>query len=135
MITHQIIRVKQVKQNRKTCTSRRLTPFLRRLEWKCTVGPRFTGPRYTGTPIYREIKFPQYRKLMVFDPDIPGTPIYRAKPFPPRIPVNRGPTRSFPANQLFAIRFLSPFSILSYNFFPARVNAFGIHPDAFCKKA
>eukprot|EP00116_Pleurobrachia_bachei_P002697 sb/3462959/ len=25
-------------------------------------------------------------------PDIPGTPIYRAKWFPPRIPVNRGPT-------------------------------------------
>eukprot|EP00116_Pleurobrachia_bachei_P006663 sb/3466925/ len=23
-----------------------------------TVGPRFTGPRYTGTPIYREEKFP-----------------------------------------------------------------------------
>eukprot|EP00116_Pleurobrachia_bachei_P004894 sb/3465156/ len=25
-------------------------------------------------------------------PDIPGTPIYREKPFPPSIPVNRGPT-------------------------------------------
>eukprot|EP00116_Pleurobrachia_bachei_P018858 sb/3479120/ len=25
-------------------------------------------------------------------PDIPGSPIYRAKHFPPRIPVNRGPT-------------------------------------------
>eukprot|EP00116_Pleurobrachia_bachei_P017257 sb/3477519/ len=57
-----------------------------------TVGPRFTGPRYTGTPIYREDKVPRYRKLTVFRPDKPGTPIYRAKSFPPRIPVNRGPT-------------------------------------------
>eukprot|EP00116_Pleurobrachia_bachei_P010610 sb/3470872/ len=57
-----------------------------------TVGPRFTGPRYTGTPIYREIKFPRSRKLTIFHPDIPGTPIYRAKSFPPKIPVNRGPT-------------------------------------------
>ena len=48
-----------------------------------TVGPRFTG----------RISFPgRYRKLTVFHPDIPGTPIYRAKPFPPSIPVNRGPT-------------------------------------------
>eukprot|EP00116_Pleurobrachia_bachei_P013089 sb/3473351/ len=52
-----------------------------------TVGPRFTGPRFTG-----RIIFPRSRKLTVFDPDIPGTPIYRAKPFPPSIPVNRGPT-------------------------------------------
>eukprot|EP00116_Pleurobrachia_bachei_P018746 sb/3479008/ len=38
--------------------------------------------------------FPRYRKLTVFHPDIPGTPIYRAKSFPPRVPVNRGPTVS-----------------------------------------
>eukprot|EP00116_Pleurobrachia_bachei_P011072 sb/3471334/ len=34
----------------------------------------------------------RYRKLTVFDPDMPGTPIYRANPFPPSIPVNRDPT-------------------------------------------
>eukprot|EP00116_Pleurobrachia_bachei_P016143 sb/3476405/ len=44
-------------------------------------------PRLTG-----RINFPRYRNLTVFHPDIPGTPIYRAKSFPPRIPVNRGPT-------------------------------------------
>eukprot|EP00116_Pleurobrachia_bachei_P016363 sb/3476625/ len=52
------------------------------------VGPRFTGPRFTG-----RIIFPRNSKLTVFDPDIPSTPIYRAKPFPSiSIPVNRGPT-------------------------------------------
>eukprot|EP00116_Pleurobrachia_bachei_P016848 sb/3477110/ len=44
-------------------------------------------PRFTG-----RINFPRYRRLTVSHPDIPGTPIYRAKSFPPRIPVNRGPT-------------------------------------------
>eukprot|EP00116_Pleurobrachia_bachei_P000734 sb/3460996/ len=50
-------------------------------------GPDIPKLRFSG-----RINFPRYRKLMVFHPDIPGTPIYRAKPFPPRIPVNRGPT-------------------------------------------
>eukprot|EP00116_Pleurobrachia_bachei_P009474 sb/3469736/ len=50
-------------------------------------GPDLPEPRFTG-----RINFPRYRNLMVFHPDIPGTPIYRAKSFPPRIPVNRGPT-------------------------------------------
>ena len=50
-------------------------------------GPDLPEPRFTG-----RIYFPQYRKLTIFDPDIPGTPIYRAKPFPPSIPVNRGST-------------------------------------------
>eukprot|EP00116_Pleurobrachia_bachei_P015912 sb/3476174/ len=50
-------------------------------------GPDIPEPRFTGT-----VNFPRYWKLTVFDPDIPGTPIYRAKSFPPRIPVNRGPT-------------------------------------------
>eukprot|EP00116_Pleurobrachia_bachei_P017967 sb/3478229/ len=54
--------------------------------------PRFTGPRYTGTPIYREDKFPPMLEINGIYPDIPGTPIYRAKSFPPKIPVNRGPT-------------------------------------------
>ena len=49
--------------------------------------PDLLEPRFTG-----RINFPQYRELVGFDPEIPGTPIYRAKPFPPRIPVNRGPT-------------------------------------------
>eukprot|EP00116_Pleurobrachia_bachei_P013462 sb/3473724/ len=52
-------------------------------------GPDLPEPRFTGST-----KFSRYRKLTVFDPDIPGTPIYRAKPFPPSIPVNRGPTVS-----------------------------------------
>eukprot|EP00116_Pleurobrachia_bachei_P009924 sb/3470186/ len=43
-------------------------------------------------PNYRNPDFPRYRKLTIFDPDIPGTPIYRAKSFPPSIPVYRGPT-------------------------------------------
>eukprot|EP00116_Pleurobrachia_bachei_P005801 sb/3466063/ len=50
-------------------------------------GPDIPEPRFTG-----RINFPRYRKLTVFHPDIPDTPIYRAKSFPPRIPVNRGPT-------------------------------------------
>eukprot|EP00116_Pleurobrachia_bachei_P018912 sb/3479174/ len=49
--------------------------------------PDLPEPRFTG-----RVNFPQNRKLSVFDPNIPGTPIYRAKPFPPSIPVNRGPT-------------------------------------------
>ena len=49
--------------------------------------PDLPEPRFTG-----RIIFPRNRKFAVFDPDIPGTTIYRAKPFPPRIPVNRGPT-------------------------------------------
>ena len=49
--------------------------------------PDLPEPRFTG-----RINFPQYRKLTVFYPDIPGTQIYRAKPFPPSIPVNRGPS-------------------------------------------
>ena len=36
------------------------------------LGPRFTEPRFTG-------------------PRFTGTPIYRTIPFPPSIPVNRGP--------------------------------------------
>eukprot|EP00116_Pleurobrachia_bachei_P009151 sb/3469413/ len=52
-------------------------------------GPDIPEPRFTG-----RINFPRYRKLTVFHPDISGTPIYRAKSFPPRIPVNRGPTIS-----------------------------------------
>eukprot|EP00116_Pleurobrachia_bachei_P016594 sb/3476856/ len=51
-------------------------------------GPDISEPRFTG-----RMNFPRYRKLTAFYPDIPGTPIYRAKSFPPRIPVNRGPTR------------------------------------------
>eukprot|EP00116_Pleurobrachia_bachei_P005296 sb/3465558/ len=50
-------------------------------------GPDLPEPRFTGG-----INFLRYRKLTIFDPDIPGTPIYRAKSFPPSIPVNRGPT-------------------------------------------
>eukprot|EP00116_Pleurobrachia_bachei_P014683 sb/3474945/ len=50
-------------------------------------GPDLPEPRFTG-----RINFPRYGKITVFDPDIPGTPIYRAIPFPPSIPVNRGPT-------------------------------------------
>eukprot|EP00116_Pleurobrachia_bachei_P016603 sb/3476865/ len=50
-------------------------------------GPDLPEPRFTGT-----INFPRYRKITVFEPDIPGTPIYRVKLLPPRIPVNRGPT-------------------------------------------
>eukprot|EP00116_Pleurobrachia_bachei_P012820 sb/3473082/ len=56
--------------------------------------PDLPEPRYTGTPIYREDKFPpiyEMNDISVFHPDIPDTPIYRAKSFPPRIPVNRGP--------------------------------------------
>eukprot|EP00116_Pleurobrachia_bachei_P015364 sb/3475626/ len=49
--------------------------------------PDLPEPRFTG-----RINLPRSRKLTVFDPDIPDTPIYRAKPFPPSIPVNRGPT-------------------------------------------
>eukprot|EP00116_Pleurobrachia_bachei_P000739 sb/3461001/ len=50
-------------------------------------GPDLPDPRFTG-----RVNFPQNRKFTVFDPDITGTSIYRAKPFPPSIPVNRGPT-------------------------------------------
>eukprot|EP00116_Pleurobrachia_bachei_P016344 sb/3476606/ len=52
-------------------------------------GPDLPEPRFNG-----RIIFPRYRKLTISDPDIPGTPIYRVKPFPPSIPVNRGPTVS-----------------------------------------
>eukprot|EP00116_Pleurobrachia_bachei_P002187 sb/3462449/ len=51
------------------------------------TGPDLPEPRFTGRK-----NFPQFRKLTVYHPDILGTPIYRAKPFPPSIPVNRGPT-------------------------------------------
>ena len=50
-------------------------------------GPDLPAPLFTG-----RINFPRFRKLTLFHPDIPGIPIYRAKPFPPNIPVNRGPT-------------------------------------------
>eukprot|EP00116_Pleurobrachia_bachei_P011651 sb/3471913/ len=55
--------------------------------YRVQSGPDIPEPRFTG-----RISFPRSGKLMVFDPDIPDTPIYRAKPFPPSIPVNRGPT-------------------------------------------
>eukprot|EP00116_Pleurobrachia_bachei_P017145 sb/3477407/ len=51
------------------------------------TGPDLPEPRFTG-----RIIFPRSRNLTVYHPGIPGTPIYRAKPFPPSIPVNRGPT-------------------------------------------
>eukprot|EP00116_Pleurobrachia_bachei_P009502 sb/3469764/ len=54
-------------------------------------GTDLPEPRFTG-----RIIFPRNSKLTIFYPDIPGTPIYRAKPFPPSIPVNRGPTVSDP---------------------------------------
>eukprot|EP00116_Pleurobrachia_bachei_P009183 sb/3469445/ len=50
-------------------------------------GPDLPEPRFIG-----RIKFPRYGKIALFDPDTSGTPIYREKPFPPSIPVNRGPT-------------------------------------------
>eukprot|EP00116_Pleurobrachia_bachei_P010612 sb/3470874/ len=50
-------------------------------------GPDLPEPRFTGRK-----NFPRFRKLTVYHPGIPGTPIYREKPFPPSIPVNRGPT-------------------------------------------
>eukprot|EP00116_Pleurobrachia_bachei_P018926 sb/3479188/ len=43
-----------------------------------TVGPRFTGPQYTGTPIYREGKFPPIYEIngilarYTGYPDLPG---------------------------------------------------------------
>eukprot|EP00116_Pleurobrachia_bachei_P002946 sb/3463208/ len=49
--------------------------------------PDLPEPRFTG-----RVNFPQSRKFKLYHPGIPGTPIYRAKPFPPSIPVNRGPT-------------------------------------------
>ena len=58
-----------------------------------TVGARFTG----------KINFPRYRKLAVFNPDIPGTPIYRAKPFPPSNLVNRGPTVTEQCTMVFMV--------------------------------
>eukprot|EP00116_Pleurobrachia_bachei_P014590 sb/3474852/ len=57
-------------------------------------GPDLPEPRFTG-----RIHFPRYRKLTVFHPEISDTPIYRAKPFPPSIPVNRGPTSSIQARE------------------------------------
>eukprot|EP00116_Pleurobrachia_bachei_P005712 sb/3465974/ len=50
-------------------------------------GPDLPEPRFTGRKT-----FSRFKKLTAYHPDIPGTPIYRAKPFPPSIPVNRGPT-------------------------------------------
>eukprot|EP00116_Pleurobrachia_bachei_P007004 sb/3467266/ len=65
-------------------------------------GPDLPEPRFTG-----RINFPRDRKLTVFDPDIPGTPIYRAKPFPPRIPVNRGLIVAVNKSQPEGIKFIS----------------------------
>ena len=82
-----------------------ITTSTRRAGWLIQSDPDLPGldlpePRFTG-----RINFPRYRKLTVFNPDIPGTPIYRVNPYPPSIPVNRDPTVYANCDTLHALLF------------------------------
>eukprot|EP00116_Pleurobrachia_bachei_P017751 sb/3478013/ len=54
------------------------------------IGPRFTGPRYNGTPIYREDKFPPTWEINGISPRYNGHPDLPGKILSPEDPGKSG---------------------------------------------